>query len=107
MFSSASPSNEDIGQGSVMNDPQSYEKSEQKPLKDIPVIITLDGRSYLLAAAILFAPPSNATGLGHYIAAVRINDKFEVYDDLRPNTFTIGNDLPVCIHCLLYVSPNK
>lgn len=98
---------EDNGEESFMNNPKSYEKSVQKPLKDIPLIITLDGRSYLLAAAILFAPPSNATGLGHYTTAVRINDKFEVYDDLRPNTFTVDNDLPVCIHCLLYVSPNK
>lgn len=87
-----------------MNIPQSYEKSDQKPLKDIPLIITLDGRSYLLAAVILFAPPSNVTGLGHFTTAVRINDKFEIFDDLRTNTYTVDNKLIVCIHSMLYVS---
>lgn len=107
MLSYTPPPNEDTGQDSLMDKAQSYEKSDQKPLKDIPLIITLDGTSYLLAAAILFAPPSNVTGLGHYTAAVRINDKYEVFDDLRPNTFTIPNNVPVCIHSLLYVSPQS
>lgn len=90
-------------QRSLMNIPQGYENSDQKPLKNIPLIIELDGSSYLLAAAILFAPPRNVTALGHYNAAVRVNETFEIFDDLRPTTYTIDSKTEVCIHSLIYV----
>lgn len=107
MFSYVESQTSSIQQASLMNVPQSYEKSDQKPLKDIPLTITLNGASYLLAALILFAPPSTVTGLGHYTAAVRVNDRFEIFDDLRTNTYTIDNNLSVCIHSLLYVERKK
>lgn len=96
-------SNEESEQGPLLNVPSNYEESEQMPLKDIPLVISLGDNTYLLAAAILFAPPSSVAGLGHYSAAVRINKNFEVYDDLRPRPFEIDNTTPVCIHSILYV----
>lgn len=77
-----------------------YESIASSSLCDIPVVISLDDNSFTLAAVILFSPPS--AGLGHFTAAIRINDKFEVFDDLRQSTYTIDNKLTVCVHSLLY-----
>lgn len=99
--------NEDIEEEPLLNVARSYEKSDLKPLKDIPLTITLNGRLYLLAAVIIFTPPLNVTGLGHYTTAVRFNDQFEIFDDLRANTHKIDNSTTVCIHSLLYVERKK
>lgn len=98
-----SSDDQSIQQGSLMNMPQSYENSDHQPLKNIPLIIALDDSSYLLAAVILFAPPRNVTALGHYNVAVRVNETFEIFDDLRPTTYTIDSCVEVCIHSLIYV----
>lgn len=81
-----------------------YEETTQWPLKEIPLMISLDDKVYTLASVILFEPPRNANGIGHYTAAVRQNNKFEVFDDLRTSTYTIDNKTEACIHSLLYVS---
>lgn len=55
----------------------------------------------------LLVPPENERGLGHYSTAVRINNVFEVFDDLKPKTYQIDKKEQVCVHSLLYVSPTK
>lgn len=86
------------------NNTSSFEESAQRPLMDIPVVFTLADKRYSLAATILFAPPVNETGLGHYSAAVRFDNKFEVFDDLKAKTYKLNSTTPVCVHSLLYVS---
>lgn len=84
-----------------------YEETQLWALEDIPIVFLLQNKSYVLAAIIMFAPPANERGLGHYSAAVRINNVFEVYDDLRPKTYQINKKVKVCVHTLIYVSPPK
>lgn len=90
-----------------MDMPANYERSVNKPLADIPVVLSLENHRYTLAAVIIFSPPGNHAGIGHYTSAVRINNKFEVYDDLRPRTYEIDNTMEVCVHSLLYVALQK
>lgn len=72
---------------------------------DVPVSISLDNKAYSLATAIIFTPPGNEKGIGHYTAAVRFNNNFEVFDDLKPKTYKLNDTTPVCMQSLLYVLP--
>lgn len=84
-----------------------FEKCEQRRLADIPVVISIGNQTYALAAVVLFSPLGNVAGLGHFTAAVRINNQFEVYDDLREKPYGISKTTEVCVHSLLYVLTQK
>lgn len=71
-------------------------------LKEVPLSISLKGKIYQAAAAILFQPPEEA-GACHYTAAVRFNKSWKVYDDLRPVEYGVRDDIQVIIHTILYV----
>ncbi|XP_031621910.1 uncharacterized protein LOC116339960 [Contarinia nasturtii] len=81
----------------------------QHNLDKIPLSITLGGKLYQLSAAILFDPPSvlEKDIIGHYSAAIRFNKTWELFDDLRENTFSMSGDTEVTIHSALYTILKK
>lgn len=51
---------------------------------------------------IIFQPPTVGK-IGHYIAAIKVNNLFIVYDDLRSKTYNLSANESVAIHVLFYV----
>lgn len=78
------------------------ENQVQRKLNEIPLTLNMGNRAYQLSAVILFEPPRNNVGIGHYTTAVRFNNQWELFDDLRPSTYFIHGDTDVTLHCVLY-----
>lgn len=80
-----------------------YQTSKLYRLKDLPLVLTLEKNNYALIAVIMFSPAECVGGMGHFVAAIRLNEKFEVFDDLRDKPYEISNNVDVYIHALLYL----
>lgn len=78
-----------------------FELIQDHKLKDVPT--TLLEKSYVIASVILFAPSLADGGMGHYAAAVRLNDKWEVYDDYKNEPYIMSDKDSVVIHSLFYI----
>lgn len=79
-----------------------FERVVDRTLDQLPICISLNDTNYQLAAAILFEPPETV-GIGHYTAAVKFNNSWEVFDDLRPTTFSLPSSTLVNVHSILYI----
>lgn len=68
---------------------------------EIPITIMND--SYVLFAAFLYSYGVSDSDIGHYTTAIKINDKWEIYDDLKQKSEEISPNKAVFIHALLYL----
>lgn len=70
-------------------------------LGDIPVSI-LDHR-FTLVAAFLYSHGSFDSDIGHYTAAIKLNEKWEIFDDCASKTKEVSNNHKAVVHALMYV----
>lgn len=80
------------------------EPSYYHALENVPVTIKVTKGTYVLCGAILFKPPTSSVDIGHYVvAAVKINDTWEVFDDMQSKSKLFSRSKKVIIHNLLYI----
>lgn len=85
-----------------------YETEMQYKLKDIPEIITISNKHFVIVGAIVFIPPIVDGDVGHYICADKVNNQWEIYDDLDSKSpKNKSSQANVIIHALMYVISEK
>lgn len=57
----------------------------------------------MLFGLIMFKPPFLQRDIGHYTAAIRINNKWEVFDDMRSQSYSTSPNQSAVIHCIFYI----
>lgn len=72
-------------------------------IKDVPLVLNLFTLKYVLFGLVIFKPPLLECDTGHYTSAIRINNKWEMYDDLRSKPFTVPANENAVIHCIFYI----
>lgn len=70
-------------------------------MSKIPITIMDD--KYILSAAIMCIAGVTAEDAIHYIAGIKINDRWEIYDDLKKKSEDIAPNKAMKIHVLLYL----
>lgn len=58
---------------------------------------------YILFAAFLYSLGVSAADVGHYMTGIKVNDKWEIYDDLKQKPEEVSPNKAVFIHALLYL----
>lgn len=58
---------------------------------------------YILLAAFLYSPGVSGADIGHYTAAIKVNDKWEIFDDLKQKSEEVSPNKAVMIHALFYL----
>lgn len=58
------------------------EEATKYKLSDLPEVIEIFDKSFVLAGALVFIHPIMANDIGHYICASKVNNSWEFYDDL-------------------------
>lgn len=59
--------------------------------------------SYILSAAFLYSLGVSDADVGHYTTGIKVNDKWEIYDDLKQKPEEVSSNKEVTIHALLYL----
>lgn len=72
-------------------------------LSQLKLRLKLCGKRYLLFGVILFQPPQLKETIGHYVAAVKVNKEFIVFDDLRKAPYRLEQNEDVNIHLMFYI----
>lgn len=80
-----------------------FEETAVFKIKDVPLVINVSKNKYVLFGLIMFKPPFLECDIGHYTAAIRINNKWEVFDDMRSQSYCISSNTSAVIHCILYI----
>lgn len=91
----------EVSSGSYTENETNYEPSVSHKFADIPVSI-FDNR-YILVAAFLYYHGAYDNDIGHYKVAIKINEKWELFDDYEPKTKELSNNHRAVIHALMYV----
>lgn len=76
-------------------------------LSQLKLHLTLEEKRYSLIGSILFEPLRTEAILGHYVAAVKCDECFMVFDDLRKTCYRMDEEIDVVIHCLFYIRENS
>lgn len=75
---------------------------------DIPETIKISDIDFVIAGAIVFIPPIVDGDIGHYVCADKINNQWEIYDDLESKSpQNKSSNASVIIHALMYVISEK
>lgn len=80
-----------------------FEESSVFKIKDVPLVINISSRKYVLFGLIVFHSPLSENDIGHYSAAIRLNNRWEMYDGLRSKPFSVSAGQEAVIHCIFYV----
>lgn len=80
-----------------------FEESAVFKIKDVPLVLSIFDQKYVLFGLVLFKPPIFDSDIGHYTCAIRLNNKFEMYDDMRAKPFSVSANENAVIHCLFYI----
>lgn len=78
-----------------------FEPTFKHKLADIPV--TLFNNQFFLHAAFLYKHGAHDNDIGHYIVAIKLNEKWEMYDDYKQKAIEVSNKHSAVIHALFYV----
>lgn len=70
-------------------------------LSDIPIALIND--TYVLCAAFIYILGVSTNDHGHYTVGIKINDKWEIYDDRMKNLVEVNGQKSVIIHALFYL----
>lgn len=84
---------------------EDYEPLMEHRLNEIP--LTIFDETYILVAAFLFKPGINLQDIGHYVTADRINERWEMYDNLKDKAVEMSSQKSVVIQSLLYLKYNQ
>lgn len=80
-----------------------YEPNIQYKFSEIPVSIAVSNKKFVLFGAFLFTPSPVPGDIGHYTAAIKINDQWEIYDDMSTKAAHWNKDKHVIIHTIFYI----
>lgn len=82
-----------------------YGAMQSFKLGDIPPRLAILKKTYALLGIIIFQPPATASvdSYGHYVSAIKINNDFVIYDDLRNDMYNISANKVVGVDALFYV----
>ncbi|KAJ6639209.1 hypothetical protein Bhyg_11951 [Pseudolycoriella hygida] len=80
-----------------------FEESAVFKICDVPLVLNVQNKNYVLFGIVIFNPPLLEEDIGHYIAAIRLNNRWECYDDLRTKPYPISGYTRAVIHCIFYV----
>lgn len=73
-------------------------------LSDVPSELNILGVKFSIKACIEFIPPTEANGIGHYIAhAYRRNQRWEMYDDKKTHVLRSSTKMKIQGQVLFYV----
>lgn len=89
------------------NGSSDYQNMEPMRLENILIAVQAFKEEFVLCAAFLFKPGITDDDDGHYVAAVRDNNKFLVYDDTKKDVKNIAADKNILIDSLLYLRVQK
>lgn len=74
---------------------------------EIPELINVFDKNFVVAGAIIFIPPLIEGDIGHYICANKMNDQWVITDDNDSKTpRNVSSKSTYCIHTLMYVIAN-
>lgn len=80
-----------------------YETINETKLEDLPIKLEFGIKVYALFGVILFHPPLIQDDSGHYVAAVKLNNTWQIFDDLKSKTYNIKKTEKVVVHFLFYI----
>ncbi|KAJ6648081.1 Cationic amino acid transporter 2, partial [Pseudolycoriella hygida] len=80
-----------------------FEQSAVFKMNDVPMVLDISNIEYVLFGIIIFNQPFLESNTGHYSAAIRLNNRWEVYDDLRPKPYELPGNNRAVIHCVFYL----
>lgn len=75
-------------------------------LTNIPITVSIDKQKYVAFGAIVFIPPFMENDIGHYVAVVKINNTWEVFDDTKEKSRTISSTKKIVVTNLFYIKKN-
>lgn len=75
-------------------------------IDEIPAVLKLDERHYILQGAIVFVPPITIDDIGHYKCIIKINQSWESYDDKETKPDMLKKNTSVVLHSIFYVIAN-
>lgn len=87
-----------------MDDPDeasNYQVLNTFKLSDIPPMIHIENNLFHVRGAILCVPPLIDDDIEHYTCCVKINESWELYDNLQKKP-SIQKDKKVVLHCIFY-----
>lgn len=59
---------------------------------------------YILLAVFVHSPGVAMNDIGRYTTAIKLNDTFEIFDDLKPKSYVVSkNKKSMLIHALQYI----
>lgn len=79
-----------------------YEKIIKYRIDQLKLMLHLDEKFYSLFALVIYRPPLLQGSIGHYIAAIKFDDEFVVFDDTSQKTYFLNKTDDFVIHCLFY-----
>ena len=88
---------------SIKPNNDNYDEIVTYTLDQLKVTITLNDKRYFLFGLVLFQPPQLKESIGHYVAAVKYNNEYFIFDDLRKSSYRLEEGSELVINCLFYV----
>lgn len=82
-----------------------FEPKFKHKFGDIPLV--LFNNQYVLHAAFLYQYGAHDDDIGHYTVAIKLNEKWEIYDDYKKKAIEVSNQHSAIIHALFYVKREK
>lgn len=80
-----------------------HESTRTYSLNCLKPIIKIDGSLYSLFGFILFEESLiKKNDDGHYAGAIKVDQKFVVFDDTRKRPYVLSSNADLIIHCLFY-----
>ncbi|KAJ6626442.1 hypothetical protein Bhyg_17974, partial [Pseudolycoriella hygida] len=67
------------------------------------MVLHISNIEYVPFGIIIFNPSFLESDTGHYSAAIQLNNRWEVYDDLRPKPYELPGNNRAVIHCVCYL----
>lgn len=80
-----------------------YEEPTVFKINEVPQVLNLLGHNFVLFGLLAFLPPLSVNDTGHYTALIRINNRWETFDDLRSKSYPVSSTMHIIIHCIFYV----
>lgn len=79
-----------------------FEESAVFKIKDVPLVLSIFDQKTFYSGWFVQASYFDSD-IGHYTCAIRLNNKFEMYDDMRAKPFSVSANENAVIHCLFYI----
>lgn len=86
-----------------------FEPSVTFSLMDVPEVINIFNKDFVIAGLIAFKPPLVDGDIGHYVCMSKLNSNWEVFDDNNSKNSSVNKSAKsyVIIHTLMYVTSEK